>query len=143
MGNCSDGAGHGRRQALTVAANKAVDSKDFVAECRGLLVTPHVAQNTSSRRSAIDARTTRHSGYALSQQVRKRVEEIFGWKRTVCGGRKLRYIGRRRKDIWMVLTVATYKVAWTVNLEVATRGGTAQRVAGAEPQAGEGTFTSP
>jgi Transposase DDE domain len=81
-------------------------------------VTPHVAQHTAGRRSAIDQRTTRHAGYAVSQRVRKRVEEIFGWQKTVGGGRKLRYIGRRRNEMWMLLTVSAYNLMRMVNLEM-------------------------
>jgi Transposase DDE domain len=103
----------------TVAADKGYDTKDFVAGCRALKVTPHVTQNTSNRRSAIDARTTRHPGYAVSQRLRKRVEEIFGWTKTVGGGRKLRYIGQKRNEMWMLLTVATYNVVRMANLELA------------------------
>ncbi|MBJ7594456.1 MAG: transposase, partial [Candidatus Dormibacteraeota bacterium] len=100
--------------------DKGYDTKDFVAGCRALKVTPRVTQNTSNRRSAIDGRTTRHPGYAMSQRVRKRVEEIFGWTKTVGGGRKLRYIGQRRNEMWMLLTVATYNVVRMANLELAT-----------------------
>jgi len=103
----------------TVAADKGYDTKDFVAGCRALKVTPHVTQNTSHRRSAIDGRTTRHPGYAISQRLRKRVEEIFGWTKTVGGGRKLRYIGQKRNEMWMLLTVATYNVVRMANLELA------------------------
>ena len=85
----------------TLGGDKGYDTKDFVAGCRALAVTPHVAQNTTGRRSAIDGRTTRHDGYAVSQRVRKRVEEIFGWMKTVGGGRKLRYIGLQRNEIWI------------------------------------------
>lgn len=67
----------GRRRA-TLGADKGYDTQDFVARCRHLGVTPHVAQHTTKRRSAIDARTTRHAGYAVSQRLRKRVEEVFG-----------------------------------------------------------------
>jgi len=73
-------------------------------------VTPHVAQNSKGRSSAIDGRTTRHPGYAISQKVRKRVEEIFGWTKTVGGGRKLRYIGVARNQMWADLTVAAYNL---------------------------------
>ena len=69
-------------------------------------VTPQVAQNTKGRASAIDGRTTRHPGYAISQ----RVEEIFGWTKTVGGGRKLRYIGVARNQMWADLTVAAYNL---------------------------------
>jgi Transposase DDE domain len=86
----------GGRHRRTVAADKGYDTRDFVAGCRALEVTPHLARNTTNRRSAIDERTTRHPGYAISQRVRKRVEEIFGWVKTVGGGRKLRSIGLER-----------------------------------------------
>ena len=65
---------------VTVGADKGYDTKDFVAECRHMQVTPHVAQNTArSGGSAIDGRTTRHEGYAVSQKERKRIEVSFGW----------------------------------------------------------------
>jgi hypothetical protein len=107
------------RQRWTVGGDKGYDTKDFVAGCRALTVTPHVTQHTTGRRSAIDERTTRHPGYAVSQKVRKRVEEIFGWKKTVGGGRKLRYIGQRRNEMWMLLTVSAYNLVRMANLEVA------------------------
>jgi len=72
---------------LTVGADKGYDTKDFVWECRDMDITPHVARK---QHSGIDARTTRHEGYRISQRIRKRVEEIFGWVKTVAGGRKLR-----------------------------------------------------
>jgi transposase len=74
-----------------VGADKGYDTKDFVAEARNMNVTPHVAQNNKGRKSAIDGRTTRHPGYLISQQKRKRLEEIFGWMKTVGGMRKLRH----------------------------------------------------
>ena len=67
-------------------------------------VTPHVTQNTSNRRSAIDLRTTRHPGYAFSQRARKRIEECFGWIKTMGAGRKLRYIGIARNQYWATIT---------------------------------------
>ena len=70
-------------QRITVGGDKLYDTKGFVAELRQLRATPHVAQNDTNRRSAIDARTTRHSGYDVSQRVRKRIEEIFGWGKDV------------------------------------------------------------
>ena len=73
---------------VTMAGDKGYDTKDFVAELRHMNVTPHVAQNAwGNRRSAIDARTTRHAGYAISQRRRKVVEEFFGWLKTVAGQR--------------------------------------------------------
>jgi hypothetical protein len=61
----------------------------------------------------------RHPGYGLSQRIRQRVEEILGWKKTVGGGRKLRYIGQRRNEMWMLLTVSAYNLVRMVNLELA------------------------
>jgi transposase len=94
-------------QHRTVGADKGYDTEDFVWECRDLGFTPHVAQRL---RSAIDARTSRHEGYQLSQRVRKRVEEIFGWLKTVAGGRKLRYRGVARNQLWAELALAGYNL---------------------------------
>ena len=81
-------------QRVTVGADKGYDTKEFVAECRQMKVTPHVAQNTNRRGgSAIDARTSRHAGYKISQQKRKRIEECFGWLKTIALLRKLRHRG--------------------------------------------------
>ena len=99
-----------RRRRRTVAADKAYDTADFVAECRNLGVTPHVAPNTTNRRSAIDGRTTRHVGHRVSQRVRARIEEPFGWIKTVAGGRKLRYLGRQRNRAWFLVAGATYNL---------------------------------
>ena len=77
-------------QPVTVGGDKGFDTRDFVKECRNLRVTPHVAQNLGRRGgSAIDGRTTRHSGYALSQKKRKRIEECFGWLKTIALMRKV------------------------------------------------------
>jgi len=70
---------------LTLGADKAYDVHEFVDDLRDLNVTPHIAQNTTNRSSAIDTRTTRHPGYAMSQQKRKRTEEPFGWGKTIGG----------------------------------------------------------
>jgi transposase len=94
----------------TLAADKGYDTKACVADLRRRQVTPHVAQNTSGRRSAIDGRTTRHIGYAISQRIRKRVEEIFGWMKTVGGLRRTRFIGLQRTQL------AGYLVATAYNL---------------------------
>jgi transposase len=80
---------------ITLGMDKGYDSPAFVAALRTMEVTPHVAQNTTKRRSAIDARTTRHPGYAISQRHRKRVEQAFGWMKTVGGLRKLRHAAGR------------------------------------------------
>src|SRR4051795_3257274 len=82
----------------TVAGDKGYDTKGFVAGVRELGFTPHVAPNT--RHSAIDRRTTRHPGHAVSMRIRKRVEEPFGWIKTIAGGRQLRYRGRDRNRAW-------------------------------------------
>jgi hypothetical protein len=101
----------------TLGADRGYDSRDFVADCRERRVTPHVAQNLSRRRSAVDGRTTRHPGYAVSQRLRKRVEEVFGWAKTVGGLRKLRYIGRARNELCATLTAAAYNLVRMAKLE--------------------------
>jgi transposase len=81
-------------QRVTVGADKGYDTREFVAECRRMNVTPHVAQNTNrAGGSAIDARTTRHAGYKISQRKRQRIEECFGWLKTIALLRKLRHRG--------------------------------------------------
>jgi transposase len=94
----------------TVAGDKGYDTRGFVAEVRELGFTPHVAPNTSRQRSAIDGRTTRHPGHALSMRIRKRIEEPFGWIKTIAGGRKLRYRGRQRNRAWFRITAAVYNL---------------------------------
>ncbi len=108
------------KRRRTVAADKNYDTKDFVADVRGLGFTPHVAQNTSNRRSAIDGRTTRHAGHAVSQRIRKRVEEPFGWIKTVGAGRKLRYIGQARNRAWFKMEAAVYNLIRICALDAAT-----------------------
>jgi transposase len=94
----------------TAGGDKNYDTAEFVAQCRALGCVPHVAQNTSNRRSAIDRRTTRHPGYAVSQRARKRIEEPFGWIKTVGGLRKTRHRGRRLVEWFFVLTAAAYNL---------------------------------
>jgi transposase len=94
----------------TIAGDKGYDTKGFVADIRQLGFTPHVAQNNTRQRSAIDGRTTRHAGHAVSMRIRKRIEEPFGWIKTIGGGRKLRYIGRQRNRAWFKLTAAVYNI---------------------------------
>lgn len=105
---------------VTVGADKGYDTRDFVEALRLLAVTPHVAQNTSRRASAIDQRTTRHAGYELSQWKRKRVEEIFGWLKTVGLLRKTRHRGRRRVNWMFVFGLAVYNLVRIRNLAEAT-----------------------
>ena len=105
------------RKRVTLAADKGYDTRAFVEELRQREVTPHVTQNTAKRRSAIDLRTTRHPGYALSQRVRKRIEECFGWIKTVGAGRKLRYIGIARNQLWATLTAVALNLVRMANIE--------------------------
>jgi len=95
---------------LTLGADKAFDTAEHVDNLRRLRVTPHVAQNTSNRRSAIDQRTTRHPGYAVSQRFRKRIEEAFGWIKTTGGLRKTRHRGLGRVGWIFTLTAAAYNL---------------------------------
>ena len=99
-----------RARRRTVAGDKGYDTKGFVADVRALGFTPHLAQNTTNRSSAIDARTTRQRGHTVSQRIRKRIEEPFGWIKTIGGGRKLRYIGQARNRAWFKLTAAVYNL---------------------------------
>jgi hypothetical protein len=78
-----------------------------------------VAQHTTRRRSRIDRRTTRHVGYALAQRIRKRVEEIFGWVKTVGGGRKLRYLGVARNEAWATIAGAACNLVRMAHIELA------------------------
>ena len=99
-----------RPRAITLGADKAYDTQDFVHELRAMKVTPHVAQNTSRRRSAIDGRTTRHAGYAVSQRIRKRIEEAFGWIKTVAGQAKTRFRGVERVELAFTFAAAAYNL---------------------------------
>ena len=110
----------GVHKRATVGADKAYDTKDFIDRCRELDVTPHVAQNTTNRKSAIDGRVTRHAGYALSQRKRKLVEEGFGWMKTVGACRKLRYIGVAKNQFWMTMEAVAYNLVRMANLETAS-----------------------
>ena len=100
----------------TLGADKGYDTRAFVRALREREVTPHVTQNSSGRRSAIDGRTTRHAGYAVSQRVRKRVEECFGWIKTTGCGRKLRYIGLAKNQLWATFTAAAYNLVRMANI---------------------------
>src|SRR5437588_2202183 len=104
-------------QPLTVGGDKGFDTFGFVEECRHLRVTPHVAQNLGRRGgSAIDGRTTRHSGYALSQKKRKRIEECFGWLKTIALMRKLRHRGVCTVDWIFTFACAAYNLVRMRNL---------------------------
>jgi len=96
---------------VTLGGDKGYDTSDFVAGCRALTVTPHVARNQARRGgSALDARTVRHPGYPVSQWIRKRVEEAFGWMKTVGGLRRTRYRGRERVQMHAYLVAAAYNL---------------------------------
>ncbi|MCB1376441.1 MAG: transposase, partial [Rhodobacteraceae bacterium] len=109
-----------RPVAVTLGADKGYDAADFIEELRTLNVRPHVAQNTSGRRSAIDRRTTRHPGYAASQRIRKRIEEAFGWIKTIGGLRKSRFVGRAKTDWAFTFTAAAYNLVRLPKLLAAT-----------------------
>jgi IS5 family transposase len=102
---------------ITLGADKGYDTQNFVAGCRELNVTPHVARNiTTHRASAIDETTTRHVGYSTSQRIRKRVEEIFGWQKTVGNFRRSRYRGQQRTQLASYFVGAAYNLVRMVRL---------------------------
>jgi IS5 family transposase len=95
----------------TVGADRGYDTSGFVAHGREIGATPHVAQNEhAGRRSALDARTTRHQGYAVRQRIRMRIESIFGWLKTVGGLRRTRYRGRRKTQFAAYLAAIAYNL---------------------------------
>jgi transposase len=100
----------------TLGADKSYDTVDCVAAIRSRRVTPHVAQHTTKRRSAVDGRTTAWPGYALSQRARKRVEEVFGWMKTVGGFRRTRYRGVERTGLVGYLVATAYNLVRLGNL---------------------------
>jgi transposase len=99
-----------RPRAISVGADKAYDAENFVNELRSMNVRAHVAQNINGRRSAIDGRTTRHAGYGMSQKIRKRIEEGFGWIKTVAGQRKTRFRGRHKVGWAFAFAAAAYNL---------------------------------
>lgn len=98
------------KTGASVGADKAYDTQAFVEALRQQNIRAHVAQNNTNRRSAIDARTTRHAGYATSQRRRKLIEEAFGWAKTVGGLRKTRFIGLTRVTAQALFTFAAYNL---------------------------------
>ena len=104
---------------VTVGGDKAYDTRGFVGECRNLQVVPHVAQNLNRPGgSAIDGRTTRHAGYAISQKKRKRIEECFGWLKTIALMRKLRHRGVGKVDWVFTFACAVYNLVRLRNLAI-------------------------
>jgi hypothetical protein len=105
------------RSRRTLAGDKAYDTREFVAECRRLSVTPHVAQNVERNGgSAIDARTTRHAGYLISQRIRKRIEEAFGWSKDSRPLRKMRVRGYRNAGFMALLTIGCHSLVRVARL---------------------------
>lgn len=110
----------GGKKRITLGADKGYDTKDFVANCRQLNVTPHVAQNVGKRRrSAVDARTTSPPGYAVSQRKRKLIEEVWGWMKAVGGMRKSRFIGKARTAMAAFFVAAAYNLLRIAKLQAA------------------------
>ena len=107
------------RHRITVGGDKAYDTREFVQSLRVLNAVPHMAQNCKGRNSALDGRTTRHPGYAISQRLRKRVKEIFGWMKTVSNLRKTRHRGVARVAWVFTFTAAAYNLVRIRNLAAA------------------------
>jgi transposase len=99
-----------RPTGITLGADKGYDARVFIDELRTMNVRAHVAQNLNGRRSAIDGRTTRHAGYARSQRLRKRIEEAFGWMKTIAGQRKTRFRGVDRVGWSFAFAAAAYNL---------------------------------
>jgi transposase len=100
----------GGARRKTVGADRGYDTRGFVADCRGLNVTPHVTQNVSGRRSAVDSRTVRHSGYRASQIVRRRIETIFGWMKSFGGLKRTRVRGVAKTQLAARIAAAAYNL---------------------------------
>ncbi len=101
---------------VTLGADKGYDARDFINELRHMAITPHVAQNDTNRRSTVDERTTRHVGYQLSQKKRKRIEEVFGWMKSIGLLRKLRHRGLERVGWMFTFAAAAYNLVRIRNL---------------------------
>ena len=125
-------SGKPKSRSVMLAGGRGYDVSSFVARLRALNVTPHLAQNDSHRRSAIDGRTTRHIGYAVSQRKRKRVEEVFGWIKAVALQRKTRFRGLERVGWMFTLAASAYNLVRTqppanhcIGMSVSACGGNA------------------
>lgn len=105
-----------RHQPRTLGADKGYDAHGFIAELRHMQITAHVAQNDTNRRSAVDERTTRHVGYQLSQKKRKRMEEVFGWMKSIGLFPKMRHPGLERVEWMFTFTAAAYNLVRIRNL---------------------------
>ncbi len=102
---------------VTLGADKAYDTRELVLELRRMNITPHVAQNNTNRSSAIDGRTTAQPAYAVSQKKRKRVEQSFGWMKTIGLLRKVRFRGRAKVGWWMKWAGVAYNLVRLRNLQ--------------------------
>ena len=111
---------HGRQNMSTLGADKGYHTKDFVALLRGREIAPHVARIERRRTPGLDARTTRHTGYVVSQRKRKRIEEIFGWMKTVGGLRKTRFVGLAKTQFAAYLVGAAYNLLRMSRMQAAT-----------------------
>lgn len=108
------------RGRVSVGADKGYDTQDFVSALRAMGITPHLAQNDTNRRSAIDRRTTRHVSYQISQRKRKSIEQVFGWLKTVAGLRKTRHRGAQRVGWMFVFSMAAFDLMRISHLEMAS-----------------------
>src|ERR1044071_4795016 len=117
-----------RPKRTTLGTDRAYDAEDFVNELRAMNVTPHVAQNTSGRRSAIDGRVTRHEGYTLSQKIRKRIEEAFGWGKEIAGLSRTRFRGRERVGMAFSFMAVAYNLVRLPRLMGGARDGEGARL---------------
>ena len=95
---------------VTLGGDKNYDTREFIRELRGMNITPHVAQNTTKRRSAVDERTTRHAGYEVSQRKRKCIEQCFGWGKVIGQLRQVMVRGLERVDQVLTMTMAAYNL---------------------------------
>ena len=111
--------GYAEREAALTMLERSVSGCATLGADRGYDTRDFVAQHERRRRSAVDGRTTRHRGYRQSQKRRKIVEQVFGWMKTVGGGRKLRFVGRERNRGWLELTAAAYNLVRMARLEAA------------------------
>ena len=108
-------------QPRTLGADKGYDTRDFVHAVRQLSITPHIAPKNQTRSGPrIDGRTTRHPGFQVSQRVRKRIEEIFGWMKTIGGLRKLRYRGTAKVRLWTYFSASAYNLVRITRLLAAS-----------------------
>lgn len=110
----------GRRPGITLGADKGYDTYGLLDQLRARDVVPHIAWNDGLKHKPAPAELTDDPGYQMSQRLRKRIEEVFGWLKTIGGGRKLRYLGQRRNEFWLLFGYATYNLIRMANIEAKT-----------------------